>query len=474
MGSPPGTYNTKTSPPPVAVSTSLEGLEIGVPPPKRGALWLEKPLPKLPDRTSSICSEESSSAIELVLENHHHQQQQHHYQDDLSNGRKRAKSDSPEPTGRFYRRRNIAHRNSVTRSQERASIGFKTFLTEEQYGVSTHLSKANHYFREKKWEIFPELAPPQAQSVRYNGSPVSSTASSSTSKSARRNLVRPRLPRGFSRQQIYHQGEVFGIDLKPVASQIQQTLVNKKSQLQLRLMKKPSQEGEEEEEETEVRVSVVPRSRNNSSSTNDSDTTTLIGIVDSSDIKRSIAMVRQRMREMSPWSRPGSSDDDSHEGSISLWKSTSTSVLNLVSTLETKVQGSKLAKTFSQPVDVHLSDAASEIESVHDNSHDNHDDPEPELEPEPEPIPQALPKIRGKPIKPILAIQTHFDSSVVSLPECNKTIRAKSSYILIAFDGAKKKLAAVKAARRRAELKKNLHVVGPMDKYHDGSVNQWD
>ncbi|OKL58034.1 hypothetical protein UA08_06742 [Talaromyces atroroseus] len=455
------TYHKKSSPP-MAVSTSLEGLEIGVPPPKRSAPWLEKPLPKLPGRTSSMGSEDSGGGIVLVdYHSHNYHDVHHNHHDDHATARKRAQSESPEPSGRFYRRRNIAHRNSVVRTQEGGSLSFKNLLAEEPYGVGTHLSKANHYFREKKWDIFPELAPPQSQSI----SPISSTTSNSTHKSSRRNITGPKPPRGLSRQQFYHEGEVFGINLKPVATQIQQTLVNKTSQLRLR--KRTGQE----EGKTEVGISMPPRSRNNSSATNNSDTTTLVGIIDSSDVKRGIAVVRQRMREMSPWSRPESNeeDHDSREGSISLWKSTSTSVQNLVSQLETKMQGSKLAKSFTQPVNAHLSDAASgpAIDHDHDDNHEPHRDPD---EPEPEPEIQALPKVAGK---PVLAIQTHFDASVVSLLEYSKAIRAKSGYVLIAFDGAKKKLAAIQAARRRAELKKNIRVVGPNDKYPGGSDSHW-
>lgn len=46
-------------------------------------------------------------------------------------------------------------------------------------------------------------------------------------------------------------------------------------------------------------------------------------------------------------------------------------------------------------------------------------------------------------------------------------------FVAAAYDGAKQKIADVQAARRRAEMKKQIRLVGPIDQYPDGSINRW-
>jgi len=43
--------------------------------------------------------------------------------------------------------------------RRRNSLLLEALISEEQTGVGAHPANANHYFREKKWEFFPELAP---------------------------------------------------------------------------------------------------------------------------------------------------------------------------------------------------------------------------------------------------------------------------------------------------------------------------
>ncbi|RAO72301.1 uncharacterized protein BHQ10_008313 [Talaromyces amestolkiae] len=476
---------------PVLVSTSLEGLEIGVPPPTRlQAAWLDKPLPSLPDRTSSVYGTEStidlSGCIEKSLD----------HDDLLALGRNRSKSDvdSDVASTRFYYKRNVANRKSLnTRTSERYSIGFKAFLTEEQYGVGMHLARANHYFREKKWEIFPELGPQAAG--RDASSPTAT-------KSPRRG--RPRLPKGFSKQQLC-QGEVFGIslrpvaehmkpviehirpvvnhmkaqteNLKPVASHIQHTLVTKTSRLRLRMMSV-----EEKEEEEGSAQTVAQLSRNfSSSSSKDSDRTLVNHVIEpvespetSSPAEPSFATVRQRMRDMSPWIVTTRSELKGD--SIALWKSTSTTVLNIVSHAENKLTAATMtrSRSCSQPSPAHGLRQYTSSASV-DTSSAN----------------KPLPIVRVVTEKPILSIQTHFHASSpttterggvskASIPDYARHIRAKSKsktkdtmvFVAAAYDGAKQKIADVQAARRRAGMKKQIRLVGPIDQYPDGSINQ--
>lgn len=474
---------------PVLVSTSLEGLEIGVPPPTRSpSVWVDKPLPSLPDRTSSIYGTEStidlSHCIEKPLDHNN-----------LLLGRNRSKSDadSDAASTRFYRKRNVAHRNSLAaRASERYSIGFKAFLTEEQYGVGMHLARANHYFREKKWEIFPELGP---QATGRDASSPTAT------KSPRKG--RPRLPKGCSRQQLC-QGEVFGIslkpvaehmkpvmehirpvvnhmktqteNLKPVASHIQHKLVTKTSRLRLRMM---SLEEKEEEEAKARETTRLSRNDSSSSSSKDSDRTLVNNVIEPVEspetAKPSFATVRQRMRDMSPWIVTTRSE--LKEESIALWKTTSTTVLNIVSHAENKLTAATMtrSRSCSQPSPAyrlrqHTSSASIDTSSAN----------------------EPLPIVRVVTEKPILSIQTHFHASspttterggvsVTSIPGYARHIRAKSKsktkdtmvFVAAAYDGAKQKIADMQAARRRAGMKKQIRLVGPIDQYPDGSINQW-
>lgn len=477
---------------PVMVSTSLEGLEIGIPPPTGlQAAWLDKPLPSLPDRTFSVYGTEStidlSDCIEKPL----------NHDDLLTLGRNRSKSDvdSDAASTRFYHKRNVANRKSLNkRASERYSIGFKAFLTEEQYGVGMHLARANHYFREKKWEIFPELGP---QTTSRDASSPTAT------KSPRKG--RPRLPKAFSKQQLC-QGEVFGIslkpvaehmkpviehikpivnhmktqteNLKPVASHIQHKLVTKTSRLRLRMM--PVEEKEEEVESPQA-VTRLSRNDSSSSSSKDSDRTLVNHIIEpvespetSSLTKSSFATVRQHMRDISPWIV--STRSELKQESIALWKSTSTTVLNIVSHAENKLTATTMtrsrscsAPSLAYRLRQHTSNTSVDTSSAN----------------------EPLPIVRVMTEKPILSIQTHFQASsptttnrggvsVNSIPDHARHFRGKSKsktkgtmvFVAAAYAGAKQKIADVQAARRRAGMKKQIRLVGPIDQYPDGSINQ--
>jgi hypothetical protein len=465
---------TYKKPAPVLVSTSLEGLEIGVPPPTPSrAISLDKPLPRIPDRTSSICGTESTIDLSDYTE------KPLDHDDLLALGRSRSKShvDSDATSTRFYRKRNVAYRNSLaTRVSERYSIGFKAFLTEEQYGVGMHLARANHYFREKKWEIFPELGP---QTARRNAS------SSTPTKSPRKG--QPRLPEGYSRQQLC-QGEMFGVNLKPVAerirpvaSHIQHKLLTKTSRLRLRMM---SLEDKDEEEESPRKTTQLSRNDSSYSSSKDSDRTLVNNVIESvespdtstSPTKPSFATVRQRMRDMSPWIVTTRSE--LKEESIAVWKTTSTTVLNIVSKAENKLTAATTtrSRSCSQPTPAYRLRQHTSSTSV-DTSSAN----------------EPLPLVRVVTEKPILSIQTNFHASPSSsssttttergggLPYYARHIHAKSKsktkdtmmFVAAAYDGTKQKVADAQAARRRAEIKKQIRLVGPIDQYPDGSINQW-
>jgi hypothetical protein len=268
-------------------------------------------------------------------------------------------------------------------------------------------------------------------------------------------------------------------NLKPVASHIQHTLVTKTSRLRLRMM---SHEEKEEEEENPRETTRLSRNDSSCSSSKDSDRTLVnnaIETVESPDAsnptKPSFATARQRMRDMSPWIVTTRSE--LKEESLALWKSTSTTALNIVSRAENKSAAATTtrSRSYSHPspdgLRPHTSSASVDTSPAH----------------------EPLQVVRVVTEKPVLSIQTHFHASpstaerggrgvsVISLPNYARHIRAKSKsktkdtmvFVAAAYDGAKQKIADVQAARRRAGIKKQIHLVGPIDQYPDGSFHQW-
>ncbi|CRG88334.1 hypothetical protein PISL3812_05363 [Talaromyces islandicus] len=401
-----GRYRKKLPPTPVA--SSLEGLEIGIPPVQFTNPWLSKPLPKIPDRTSSIYSRDSiiNSYLNRPDTNHHIQ----------ANHRKTESTSHPRHFGK-RRRNNTATRNSIGRMSDQAnrcSLTLRTFLSEEQHGVGMHLAKANHYFREKKWEIFPELGP----------QPVFQTGQRNRSQNPKRKQIL-----GGSHGRQVSNCDNFGLSLRPITDYMQQTLVNKTSRL--RLKKKTSQAG----------ISARSRRRNSSSSSNESEFVSAAEDIDNAETRLSIAAVRRRMREISLWSRADSSEETlRYDGNEFAYPVTATS------------------STWRSPASNFNASSSTTLNSRMEDRPTHYYDMSPSAKNTP-----------SYPDKEYYSQPPHH----ASLPEYAKALQQKTSHVLLVLDGAKKKFTEARAARRRKQLKKHIRIIGPIENYPYGSASEW-
>ncbi|KKK16613.1 hypothetical protein ARAM_004627 [Aspergillus rambellii] len=177
----PSSHALARQAPPVRPSRSLEGLEQVIPPrpplsPIRPLLHLDKPLPQLPSKplpdtpslTGSTPWSDDSSTVNSFEEDD--------YEDD--EGHRRQSSVSTESYPVFVRSGSddladfvdhpaVSTFHRVEPDEKRitsSSWAIHTLLAENRYNRPPHWASSrvgpNHYFREKKWDFFPELATP--------------------------------------------------------------------------------------------------------------------------------------------------------------------------------------------------------------------------------------------------------------------------------------------------------------------------
>ncbi|KAH8694122.1 hypothetical protein BGW36DRAFT_454680 [Talaromyces proteolyticus] len=406
--------------PPTPVSKSLEGLEIGIPPIKFTNPWLSKPLPKLPDRTSSLYSRES------LIDSYMNRPAT----SDSPASHKKATSESHQE-GRFYRRRNSCSRNSMARingQANRCSLTLRTFLSEEQYGIGMYLARpatSNHYFREKKWEIFPELAP---QSSAQNPQTV-------TKSRKRRGLKRKRSQARSHHKPNFSSSENLSLNLRPIADYMQQTLAKKTSQLRLR--KKTSQ----------TSTPATARPLNGSSSSADSGILSVSRDRNNGNPETQHSM-RRHMREISFWgTRVDSSEESLHLDENELaWKGDKEHI--------TSPRWRSPLTKFHSPSSTKLHSRETPAIGCYDSS-------------------SSIETPRCGDKKLLLSDSNHSQSSLVSLPEYAKALQQKTSHVFLAIEGVKNKLTEARAARRRAQLKKHIRLIGPIENYPYGAPNEW-
>jgi hypothetical protein len=420
MTVPPSTQWKKL--PPTGLSRSLEGLEIGIPP---GAvrskdpaipinnLWLWKPLPKLPQRESSVYSRES------IIDNYmdrNDKDESTYIQPDFIRSEPDVAQQSIKPPAAPSQ----VSLADVAGQEKRGSLMIKAFVTEEQYGMGMHLAKANHYFREKKWEIFPELAPQPA--------------------------VRTLNPSSRSRKWAFHrkrhqtesyghtssESDGFALNLDPIRTYVKKTLSKKSSQLKMK------------NNASESSVAFHSRRRKNSISTASE------ASIETAELQRSLAHVRNRMQTLSLWSH--SSDDSSVSTNLESWRQPTAAFKN-----PSRRSGPKRRP---RPTSKLVGQKAPGIRFVKYRRS------------------PSLKEGRKCPDQGMPSPSTSSQSSQSSHPtssrsEHGKMLQQGTHAVLSAIDGAKKKIAESRAARRRAELKKHIRVIGPIEHYPDGTVNQW-
>ncbi|KAE8352113.1 hypothetical protein BDV28DRAFT_149363 [Aspergillus coremiiformis] len=173
----PTSFAVSRQAPPVRPSRSLEGLEKVIPPPPaRSAPWLDKPLPELPakplpdtpsmetptawcDDSSTDVSFETRRASDASAESY--PVFVHSASDDLAEFAEH--SHVPGTPVRPYRKPGPSPLAFTTSSGDHHDL--RPFLT------GGHVAP-NHYFREKKWDFFPELATPSELSPGYPKFPL--------------------------------------------------------------------------------------------------------------------------------------------------------------------------------------------------------------------------------------------------------------------------------------------------------------
>lgn len=171
MLSPPKPYYRQ--PPPVKPSKSLEGLEVVVPPGKeppgtflfsRSDISVDilnkplpaKPLPETPERISSFYS--NDSLLDTYIHRTPTETTDAFHIPAVSNP-----DDFPETLRRSTTAGTTSARPSLAQlSRDKvSSLSLKAFMSQERFGGDIHARiRAGPYFREKKWDFFPELANP--------------------------------------------------------------------------------------------------------------------------------------------------------------------------------------------------------------------------------------------------------------------------------------------------------------------------
>lgn len=489
--------------PPLPAYTPYEGLDhvsvSGVSQP----YWIEKALPMIPVRASSIFSNSANSKHIVYRADTFDQN------DSGISWNTTAKLDLDSectPTNLSIRRRRskaLRHDSLGTVRTQRLSIGIKTFLTEEQYGIGMHLAKANHYFREKKWEIFPELGP------RCGDTSDGSISINTTSTSFSSKIHRLRLPKRIKNFQIT-QIDGFSVkftpvsdqmrltidnikpvirrmksqtrNLKPLCHQIQHSLVKKTSRMQIRCQRRKN-DPENNRPRFDGRTSETPpslRSQFSMSSFRDRHTITARGPFEDEEYssvfktksdRPSTGPIYQRLRKIS--SRPQISNSHSQVkgGSIGLRKCASSSFSTTISQHEINSTANitgRTGRSYSQPPEysakAHGSTSESDISPARILFYERSD--------------TRSPLSHGKDSE---VIADPGKKAINFLPEYARHLRSKSKLttkaslelVSSAYDGALRKISGMQAERRRTEMKKQIRLIRPVERYYDGCITHW-
>ncbi|KAJ5692596.1 hypothetical protein N7462_002019 [Penicillium macrosclerotiorum] len=202
------TYHVHRLAPPVRPSRSLEGLERVIPPyylkqppfsPSRSELFLNKPLPAEPlpeDPTEEYSgmwsdSSDSESTVDSIASPSDPRNSTESYPIFVSSSSDDFSDLVDHPTPHTSKELGKASTGDDD-DEDVHSIAEKS---DAQYGRLSHWSQnrsgTNHYFREKKWDFFPELATPSALQASGRTSP-SLRSSKARKKDGRLNLAAKR------------------------------------------------------------------------------------------------------------------------------------------------------------------------------------------------------------------------------------------------------------------------------------------
>ncbi|KAL4882790.1 hypothetical protein BJY04DRAFT_186052 [Aspergillus karnatakaensis] len=182
----PSTYALSRQAPPVRPSRSLEGLEKVVrpapaPAAARSPLHLDKPLPNIPppsrpESPAPMAGTAWSDDSSTVASFEDHDEDDHRQSSDSTDSYPvfvRSPSndladlvDHPDPSG--------STPVGPCKKPPTSSLALDTFLADDRYTPPlpvNHRVGPNHYFREKKWDFFPELAPNSALPPNLHNTP---------------------------------------------------------------------------------------------------------------------------------------------------------------------------------------------------------------------------------------------------------------------------------------------------------------
>lgn len=173
-------------PPPVRPSRSLEGLEQVIPPqfdktpftPSRSELFLNKPLPAMPfeepEYSGMWSDSDSDSTVDSIASPSESRLSTESYPIFVSSGSDDFDlADHPTPADPLETIVAPQHLLPPRTDSFESNTSALTSKTDAQYGRPSQWSQnrpgTNHYFREKKWDFFPELATPGALPAPSNG-----------------------------------------------------------------------------------------------------------------------------------------------------------------------------------------------------------------------------------------------------------------------------------------------------------------
>ncbi|KAJ9206903.1 hypothetical protein DTO021D3_1639 [Paecilomyces variotii] len=445
MRSPPKPYYRQ--PPPVKPSKSLEGLEVVVPP---GTFFISqsdisvdilnkplpaKPLPETPERSSSLSSQDSlletfiyRTSTETTDDSHIPvASDPYDYSTVLTR---------PATAGALSTRPSLGQlsRDKVS------SLSLKAFMTQERFGGDIHARiKAGPYFREKKFDFFPELATPSGlQAATYSGrshglkrrlrgrkSPVSLPASLEFGRSGSRWLSSE------------NKALLLGHGIRDsIRSCMQKTASRKKSHDQK--TQRPNVKSNHPYAQRGAYHAVDSKSLYEDSE---------------SGLQQNFVDVYHRMRTL-PIS-PGTSSGSSFSSSRSRTLVTQSSRQQLYPTESYEDYG------FKAGGDLLLYRRASYSKGSNDT-----------VPRHPRRTSSMIEMRQCTCINPTPPLtQPRSTQLQQQTQQYVKALHSGTSQMISALDGAKKKLMETRADRRRAELKKQIKMVGPVDPWRHAGVN---
>ena len=321
----------------------------------------------------------------------------------------------------------------------RSSLALNAFISEERYGVSHHPSwgqnraGANHYFREKKWDFFPELATPSALS----NSTFSYPAAAKGRKKDGNRLNLPGLD--FGRNRSRWTSENTGL---AIAHGVRDSI---RSYVSRTLSKGENKSKRPGRPVTAPSISPYKYGASHQSSSLTDHSTSIGGSS----------------------SRQNSLDTCGEFGSLSISTNSSTNDHS-----DDTTQPPRRRKPLAVPLSPYQKYGASIWDKSGGPKKVNHGHHQVRFPKQSKNIPSRKPKHEAlfSSSAPSLSLPhspTHIQRDYV------KALHEGTSHVRGALDDAKRRMSASKASRRREQLKSQIKLVGPVNPYTHTRVDPW-